>query len=182
MSKIIGIVLGSLRKNSFSGSIADYVKSHAPAGLEFRLIDIGGLPVYNQDHDGAEPESFLALRNEVKAVDGFLFITPEHNRSIPAALKNALDIASRPYGENLWSGKPGAVISQSPGGIGGFGANHHLRQVLSFLNVLTLAQPEAYIGAYHTLIDETGALTNADTQAFLDSFLAAFAAWVEKVS
>ena len=182
MSKTIGIITGSLRKGSFSGSIAEYVKSHAPACLAFKIIDIGGLPLYNQDHDGADPAEFIAFRNEIQALDGVLFITPEHNRSIPAALKNALDIASRPYGQNVWSGKPGAIISQSPGAIGGFGATHHLRQILSFLNVLTLAQPEAYIGSYHTLIDESGALSNADTQAFLDSFLSAFAAWVEKVS
>ncbi len=182
MSKIIGIISGSLRKGSFSGSIAEYVKSHAPAGLTFKLIDISALPLYNQDYDGADPAEYPAFRDEIKALDGMLFITPEHNRSIPAALKNALDIASRPYGQNVWSGKPGAVISQSPGGIGGFGANHHLRQVLAFLNVLTMAQPEAYLGSYHTLIDETGALSDESAKAFLDSFLAAFAGWVEKTA
>lgn len=182
MSKIIGIINGSLRKNSFSGSIAEYVKNHAPEDFEFKLIDISGLPLYNQDYDGADPEAYTVFRNEIQALDGFLFITPEHNRSMPAALKNALDVASRPYGKNVWSGKPAAIISQSPGGIGGFGANHHLRQVLAFLNVLTLAQPEAYIGAYHTLIDETGALSNAGTKEFIDSFLSAFATWVEKNS
>lgn len=182
MSKTIGIVVGSLRKNSFSGSIARYVKDHAPAGLDFTLIDIGGLPLYNQDSDGEDIAQYTAFRKTVKALDGVLFITPEHNRSIPAALKNALDVGSRPYGENVWSGKPGAVISQSPGGIGGFGANHHLRQVLTFLNILTMAQPEAYIGSFHTLIDENGAISNSDTQKSLDGFLAAFAAWAEKVS
>lgn len=180
MSKTIGIVTGSLRKGSFSGSIADYVKAHAPAGLSFKSIDISALPLYNQDYDGTDIKEYTAFRDEVRTLDGVLFITPEHNRSFPAALKNALDVGSRPYGENVWAGKPGAVISQSPGAIGGFGANHHLRQVLAFLNVLTMAQPEGYFGAYHTLIDETGALTNADSKAFLDGFLAAFAAWVEK--
>ncbi len=182
MSKTIGIIVGSLRGNSFSQSIADYVKAHAPAGYAFKLVDISKLPLYNQDYDSASPEEYTRFRNEIKALNGVLFVTPEHNRSIPAALKNALDVGSRPYGENVWSGKPGAVISQSPGGIGGFGANHHLRQVLAFLNVLTLAQPEAYIGAYHTLIDEQGALNNADTKAFIGNFLGAFAAWIEKVS
>ncbi len=182
MSKTIGIISGSLRKNSFSGSIAEYVKNHAPAGLEFKFIDISGLPLYNQDYDGSDPAQYSVFRDEVKALDGILFITPEHNRSIPAALKNALDVGSRPYGKNVWSGKPGAIISQSPGGIGGFGANHHLRQVLAFLNVLTLAQPEAYIGSYHTLIDENGMLSNTDTKEFINSFLDAFAAWVEKLS
>ena len=182
MSKTIGIINGSLRKNSFSGSIADYVKNNAPEGYAFKIIDIGKLPLYNQDYDGEDLNEYTVFRNEVKNLDAVLFITPEHNRSIPAALKNALDIGSRPYGENVWSGKPGAVISQSPGGIGGFGANHHLRQVLAFLNVLTLAQPEAYIGSFHTLIDENGELNNEGTKEFLNGFLAAFAAWIEKLS
>lgn len=182
MSKTIGIIIGSLRKNSFSGSIADYFKSNEPEGYKFKLIDIGGLPLYNQDFDGEEVKAYADFRNEVKALDAVLFITPEHNRSIPAALKNALDIGSRPYGSNVWSGKPGAIISQSPGGIGGFGANHHLRQVLAFLNILTLAQPEAYIGAYHTLIDENGALSNEGTKDFLNGFLAAFIKWIEKAA
>lgn len=182
MSKTIGIITGSLRKNSFSGSIADYISEHAPASYEVKNIDISRLPLYNQDYDGQEISEYTTFREDVKSLDAVLFITPEHNRSIPAALKNALDIGSRPYGENVWNGKPGAVISQSPGGIGGFGANHHLRQVLAFLNVLTLAQPEAYIGAYHTLIDENGALSNEGTKDFINGFLAAFAAWIEKVS
>lgn len=182
MSKIIGIISGSLRKNSFSGSIADYVKNHAPDGFEFKIIDIGGLPLYNQDYDDEDLKEYTAFRNEIKALDGVLFITPEHNRSIPAALKNALDIGSRPYGANVWNGKPGAVISQSPGGIGGFGANHHLRQVLTFLNVITLAQPEAYIGSYHTLIDENGTLINEASKDYINGFLVAYAALVKKLS
>lgn len=182
MSKTIGIISGSLRANSFSGSIADYVKNNAPAGYEFKLIDISGLPLYDQDSDGQQITAYDAFRSQIKALDGVLFITPEHNRSIPAALKNALDVGSRPYGQNVWGGKPGAIISQSPGGIGGFGANHHLRQVLAFLNVLTLAQPEAYIGAYHTLIDESGALSNDGTKEFINSFVGAFTAWIEKLA
>ncbi|WP_097015557.1 NADPH-dependent FMN reductase [Anaerocolumna aminovalerica] len=182
MSKTVGIITGSLRKNSFSESIAQYIKNHAPAGLEFKTIEISKLPLYNQDYDGADPKEYTIFRNEIQALDGVLFITPEHNRSIPAALKNALDVGSRPYGKNVWNGKPGAIISHSPGGIGGFGANHHLRQVLTFLNVLTLAQPEVYIGSYHTLVDEKGSLSNGDTKAFIDSFLSAFTSWIEKVS
>lgn len=182
MDKIIGIIIGSLRKNSFSQSIADYVVGNAPAGYIFKVIDISKLPIYNQDYDEASPEEYTAFRSDIKSLDGLLFVTPEHNRSIPAVLKNALDVGSRPYGENVWSGKPGAIISQSPGSIGGFGANHHLRQVLAFLNVLTMAQPEAYIGAYHTLIDEKGALNNAGTKEFINSFLAAFKDWTDKIS
>ncbi|WP_069999147.1 NADPH-dependent FMN reductase [Cellulosilyticum sp. I15G10I2] len=182
MNKTIGIITGSLRKNSFSGSIADYITSHAPSGYVFKIVDISNLPLYSQDHDDIEIKEYTSFRNEIKALDGVLFITPEHNRSIPAALKNALDIGSRPYGQSVWNAKPGAVISQSPGNIGGFGANHHLRQILAFLNVLTLAQPEAYIGAYHTLIDEKGALSDEETKKFIDSFLADFVTWVEKIS
>ncbi len=182
MSKKIGVIVGSLRANSFSGSIANYVKDHAPEGLSFEVIDISSLPLYNQDYDGESPAAYESFRAAVKGVDGLLFITPEHNRSIPAALKNALDVGSRPYGQSVWSGKPGAIISQSPGGIGGFGANHHLRQVLTFLNVLTLAQPEAYLGAFHTALNEKGEVVNPDTQNYLNGFLAAFAAWVNKLA
>lgn len=182
MEKIIGVIKGSLRKNSFSQSMVDYVKAHAPAGYVFREIDIGRLPLYNQDYDEDSPAEYTVFRQEIKSVAAILFITPEHNRSLPAALKNALDIGSRPQGENVWGGKPGAVISLSPGATGGFGANHHLRQVLTVLNVFTMAQPEAYLGSYHKLIDETGALANADSQAFIDRFLAAFAVWIAKVS
>ncbi len=182
MSRTIGIVSGSLRKNSYSGNLANYIKDNAPAGFEVKILEIGDLPLYNQDYDGEEVKAYTDFRNEVKALDAVLFITPEHNRSIPAALKNALDIGSRPYGHSVWSGKPGAVISQSPGAIGGFGANHHLRQVLAFLNVLTLAQPEAYIGSSYTLFDENGALSNEDTKKFLDGFMAAFVAWIDKTA
>lgn len=182
MDKKIGIIIGSLRKNSFSESIANYVKDNGPDGLDFKIIDIGGLPLYNQDYDNENVKEYTDFRNEVRALDGVLFVTPEHNRSVPAALKNALDIGSRPYGENVWNGKPGAIISQSPGGIAGFGANHHLRQILTFLNVLTLAQPEAYIGGSDKLIDENGVLSNEDTKKFIDDFLLAYADWVKKVS
>ena len=179
MDKKIGIIKGSLRRNSFSQSIADYVIENAPEGYVFKVIDISKLPLYNQDFDEANPDEYTAFRSEIKPLDGLLFITPEYNRSIPAVLKNALDVGSRPYGENVWNGKPGAIISQSPGSIGGFGATHHLRQILAFLNVLTMNQPEAYIGAYHTLIDEKGALNNAGTKEFINSFLTAFKDWVE---
>jgi len=108
-----------------------------------------------------------------------LFVTPEYNRSVPAALKNALDVGSRPYGQSVWNGLPGAVVSVSPGAIGGFGANHHLRQSLVFLNVPTLQQPEAYIGGVAKLLDEAGNLTHDDTRAFLEKFLQAFGAWIE---
>jgi len=179
-NKKIGVFVGSLRKDSFSKSIADFVASQVPNGYEFKFIGIGDLPIYNQDYDGNEPASYLSFREEVKALDAFLFVTPEHNRSFPAVLKNALDVGSRPYGASVWGGKPGAIISVSPGGIAGFGANHHLRQVLAFLNIYTLQQPEAYIGSVMNLLDENGKLVNEGTQGFLKDFLNAFTAWIEK--
>ena len=139
-----------------------------------------GFAFYNQDDDeGQPPPAWMKFRERVKATDAVLFVTPEYNRSVPAVLKNALDIGSRPHGQSVWDGKPGAVVSVSPGAIGGFGANHHLRQSLVFLNVPTLQQPEAYIGNVHTLLDTAGNLANADTQAFLVKFLQAFSGWVK---
>ena len=111
------------------------------------------MPIYNQDGDANPPAEWTAFRERIRAADAVLFVTPEHNRSVPAALKNAIDIGSRPYGKSAWSGKPGAVVSASPGGIGGFGANHHLRQSLVFLDVPAMAQPEAYIGGADKLFD-----------------------------
>ena len=118
------------------------------------------------------------VRERISAADAVLFVTPEHNRSVPAALKNALDVGSRPYGKSAWNGKPGAVVSASPGTIGGFGANHHLRQSLVFLNMPTMSQPEAYIGGADKLIDSEGKLTNDGTRKFLMTFMQSYAAWI----
>ena len=129
----------------------------APAELKLSILEIGHLPIYNQDIDENPPPVWVEYRGHISAADAVLFVTPEHNRSVPAALKNALDIAS-PYGKNAWSGKPGAVVSASPSAIGGFGANHHLRQSLVFLDVPAMAQPEAYIGGADKLFDGNGKL------------------------
>jgi chromate reductase len=154
-----------------------------PENFEMRTVDISNLPMYNQDYDdeGRTPEAWKVFRDEIKSLDGFLFVTPEYNRSLPPVLKNALDIASRPYGQNVWNGKPGAIISVSIGKLGAFGANHHLRQTLVFLNVLLLQQPEAYIGDIAGLLDSKGELKNPETKKFLESYAAAFAGWVEKI-
>lgn len=138
----------------------------------------------NQDLEdqGREPEAWKAFRSTIKKYDAFLFVTPEYNRSIPAVLKNALDVGSRPYGASVWNGKPGAVISVSPGAIGGFGANHHLRQILTFLNVATMQQPEAYIGSVHTLLDNEGKVANEGTLKFLRLFESAFLKWIQSNS
>ena len=143
----VAVIVGSLRKDSINGKVANALAELAPAGMKLSIVDIGHLSIYNQDSYENPPVAWTEFRERIKASDAVLFVTPEHNRSVPAALKNALDIGSRPYGKNAWNGKPGAVVSASPGAIAGFGANHHLRQSLVFLNVPTMAQPEAYLGA-----------------------------------
>ena len=138
----------------------------SPAALKLSIIEIGDLPIYNQDGDENPPALWTQFHERIRAVDAVLFVTPEHNRSVPAALKNAIDIGSRPYGKSAWSGKPGAVVSASPSGIGGFGANHHLRQSLVFPNIPAMAQPEAYIGGADKLFDANGKLSNDGTCKF----------------
>ena len=178
MSKKIGIIVGSLRKGSFTRSIANELKAQLPEGYEGKFLEIAQLPLFDQDYEaaGATPESYVHVRKEVEACDAFIFATPEYNRSFPAAIKNALDVASRPYGSSKWNGKPAAVVSVSPGAIGGFGANHHLRQVLTFLNVQPVQQPEAYIGSVMGLLDENGKVKNEDTRALLKSVVTALVA------
>jgi chromate reductase len=177
----IAVFIGSLRRDSLNRKMADALIRVAPPSLSFEFIDIGHLPHYNQDldDDGNPPAAWVEFRQKLQPFDGVLFFTPEYNRSVPGVLKNALDVGSRPYGKSVWNGKPGAVISLSPGALGGFGANHHLRQSLVFLNVPTLQQPEAYIGGAGSLFDASGNLVNAGTEDFLRNFAQRYAAWVE---
>lgn len=175
----VGVLVGSLRKDSFTRKVANAIVKLAPASLQFEFVDISQVSHYNQDLEDTPPADWVALRQRISAVDAVLFATPEYNRSVPGVLKNAIDVASRPYGKSAWNGKPGAVISVSPGAIGGFGANHHLRQMLVFLNVPTMQQPEAYVGGAAKLFDQSGNLENAGTRDFLRAFVDAFAAWVE---
>lgn len=179
--KKIGFIVGSLREGSFTKQIANNVKELFPADYEVEFIEIEQLPFYNQDFDdleGNEPASYQAFRQKIKETDGFIFFTPEYNRSVPAVLKNALDVASRPKVENGWDKKPAGIVSQSPGLIGGFGANHHLRQVLSVLNMPVVQQPEVYLSQSMNLLDESGKITNDGTiqflQTFVDEFLSLF--------
>jgi chromate reductase len=174
----VAVLVGSLRKDSINRKVANALAELAPSSLKLSIIEIGHLPLYNQDGDASPPAAWTEFRTRVKAAAAVIFVTPEHNRSVPAALKNALDIASRPYGQSAWNGKPGAVVSASPGGIGGFGANHHLRQSLVFLNVPAMPQPEAYIGGADKLFDAGGKLVNDGTRTFLHGFMQAFTAWV----
>ena len=175
----IAVFSGSLRKESFSRKMARALIALAPEPLKLEIIEIGGLPLYNQDLDENPPAAWAEFRQRLAAFDGFLFVTPEYNRSIPGALKNAIDVGSRPYGKSIWNGKPAAVMSMSPGALGGFGANHHLRQSLVFLNVPTMQQPEAYIGNAATFFDDKGNLINDSTREFLKTFMKAFGSWVE---
>lgn len=178
--KKIAVLVGSLRKDSFNKKIANELIKLAPDTLEMEIIEIGHLPLYNQDYDESSPKEYEEFRAKIKSADGYLFVSPEHNRSVPAALKNALDIASRPWGQNVWSGKPGAVATTSISALGGFGSNHILRQSMTFLNVYMMQQPEAYIGNAFSLFDESGKLANKDTEVFLQNFINAYADWVHK--
>lgn len=174
----VAVLVGSLRKDSINRKVANALAEVAPAGLKLSIVEIGQLPIYNQDGDENPPAEWTTFRERIRSADAILFVTPEHNRSVPAALKNALDVGSRPYGQSVWSGKPGAVVSASPGSIGGFGANHHLRQSLVFLNVPAMPQPEAYIGGADKLFDVQGKLVNDGTRKFLQTFMQAFGSWI----
>ncbi len=181
MNKKIAIVVGSIRKESLSQSLANNMASLLPEGYKPEFIRIDDLPLYSQDYDaGDTPEQYKRFRDQVRDAIAVIFFTPEHNRSYPAALKNALDIGSRPYGQSVWNGKPALVVSQSPGNLSGFGANHHLRQVLTFLNMPTLQQPEAYIAHTNKLIDEHGKINNEGTLEFLQTVVDAFIEHVER--
>ncbi len=183
MSNIkIAVLLGSLRKQSFTKAVVEALIHQSSKEMEYEFIEIGNLSLYNQDleAENKEPKEWLAFRDKIKTFDAVLFATPEHNRSLPAALKNALDIGSRPYGHSVWNTKPTAIISVSPGSIGGFGANHHLRQVLTFLNMPVMAQPEAYVGNVMNLMGPDGKINNDNTLGFLKLFANSFLAHINK--
>jgi len=175
----VAVVVGSLRKDSISRKYAAELARLAPPSLVLSTIEIGDLPYYNPDLDNDNaPASWKRLRAEIKGADAVVFVTPEYNRSIPAVLKNALDVASRPYGQGAWNGKPGLVVTVSQGAMGGFGAGQHLRQALVCLNVPALNQPETYIGNADKLLDADGRVNNEATRTFLANVLTQFAAWV----
>jgi chromate reductase len=176
----VAVLVGSLRKESFSRKVAVALAGLVPASLQLQIVEIGQLPLYNQDAEADPPKPWADFRERIRGADAVLFVTPEYNRSVPGVLKNAIDVGSRPYGSSAWAGKPGAVISVTPGGLGAFGANHHLRQSLVFLDVPVLQQPEAYISHAAKLFDADGKLTSDDTRQFLGKFGEAFAAWVDR--
>jgi chromate reductase len=179
-TKSVAVIVGSLRKGSFNRKVAKALIALAPESLKMEIVEIGDLPLYNQDLDENPPKAWTDFRAKLKAFDAVLFVTPEYNRSVPGVLKNAIDVGSRPYGQSAWDVKHGAVISVSPGAKGGFGANHHLRQSLVFLNVPTMQQPEAYLGGAAKLFDDKDNLTNDSTKEYLHKFINAYSDWVHR--
>lgn len=174
----VAVLVGSLRKESLTRKLAKALVELAPPGLRLEIVEIRSLPLYNPDEDSAPPAPWQEFRDRLRRADAVLFTTPEYNRSLPGALKNAIDVGSRPYGQSVWNHKPGAIISVSPGAIGAFGANHHLRQSLVFLDVLAMAQPEAYIGGADKLFDAEGRITVPGTRDFLVKYLQSFESWI----
>lgn len=180
MSKYqIAVIVGSLRKDSINLKLANALIKLAPADFSFKLVQIQDLPLYNQDDDANPAASVKKLKSEIIAANGLLFVTPEYNRSIPGVLKNALDHASRPYGQNAWAGKPAGVLGASIGTIGTALAQQHLRNILAYLDVPTLGQPEVFIHAKEGLFDKDGHI-NADSKAFLQSWMDKYVDWVKK--
>jgi NAD(P)H-dependent FMN reductase len=181
-TKAVAIIVGSLRAASFSRKVALALVAHAPKTLNGRIVEIGDLPLYNEDLDDKPPASWSRFREEISAADAVLFVTPEYNRSIPGGLKNAVDVGSRPEGKSVFDGMPTAVVSVTPYKMGAFGANHALRQTFVFLNMPVMQQPEAYIGGVADLFDDSGRLTSNETGTFLDKFMNAFAQWIAAAS
>lgn len=178
--KKVALIVGSLRKESLNRKMAMNIIELAPSSMKCEILEIGQLALYNEDVDRDPPQAWTDFRSRLKTYDGVLFITPEYNRSVPGVLKNAIDVGSRPYGQSAWAGKPAGIMSVSPGGMGAFGANHHLRQSLVFLDMPTLQQPEAYVGHAAKSFDENGKLVSA-TREFVEKFINAYAAWLDRL-
>jgi chromate reductase len=179
VTKTIAVLVGSLRRDAISRKIANALAKLAPPGMHFEIVPIGDLPLYNQDLEtDAPPVSWDALRDRLRRADGLLFVTPEFNRSIPAALKNAIEVASRPYGKSVLDGKPAAVVSASPGLLGGALAAMHLRQILTNCGAITLQQPEIYLSQAASLFNDKGELAAEATASFLAGFLRVFSDWI----
>jgi chromate reductase len=175
----IAVLVGSLRKESLNRKLAHTLIELAPEALKCEIIEIGALQLYNQDLEKSPPAEWIAFRDRVRPVDAVLFVTPEYNRSVPSVLKNAIDVGSRPYGKSVYTKKPAAIASSSTGPMGAFGANHHLRQSLVFLDMPAMQQPEVYVGGIDKLYDASGKLTSDSLRELLSKFMKSYAAWVE---
>ena len=174
----IAVIVGSLRKDSFNKKLATALTKLGPSEFTFKIIEIGDLPLYNQDEDGNQAPAVKRLKSEIEAAHGLLFVTPEYNRSIPGVLKNALDHGSRPWGKSSWGGKPAGVIGVSVGTVGTALAQQHLRNILAFLDVPTLGQPEAFVQAKEVLFEADGSI-GAGSREFLQGWMSKYAAWVK---
>jgi len=182
MTYTIAIIVGSLRKGSLNRRVARSICALRGDNLQCSMIEIGDLPLYNQDLDTDPPEQWTRFREQVAAADGVLFCSPEYNRGIPGVLKNAIDVGSRPYGKSVFDKKPAAIVTASPGSIGGFGSNHQIRQACVFLNMPVMQQPEAYLG--HVIddsFDEAGCLKEGPLKYLVTSLAHAFHDWVEMI-
>jgi chromate reductase, NAD(P)H dehydrogenase (quinone) len=176
----IAIVIGSLRSASLNRKVARSICAFASDKLDCEIVEIGELPLYSQDSDSDPPEAYVRFRERIAAADGILFCTPEYNRGVPGVLKNAIDVGSRPYGQSVWDKKPAAIVSASPGSIGGFGANHQLRQACVFLNMPVMQQPEAYLGhVTDDSFESDGCLKEGPLKSLILSLASAFADWVD---
>ena len=178
----IAILVGSLRKGSLNRRVGRSICALASDVLDCEIVEIGDLPLYDQDSDASPPEQFVRFRKKIAGMDGILFVTPEYNRGMPGVLKNAIDVGSRPYGQSVWDKKPAAIVSASPGSIGGFGANHQVRQSCVFLNMPVMQQPEAYLGhVTDDSFDESGCLKEGPLRDLVMVLADAFASWVDMI-
>jgi len=179
-SRTVGVIVGSLRKESLNRKIARALMAIAPAPLELAFVEIGDLPLYNQDLEASVPAPWAAFRDRIRSLDAILFVTPEYNRGVPAAIKNAVDVGSRPYGHNVWGSKPAAIVSVTPGSLGAMASHQALRQSLFAVGMSVLSRPEMYIGSVEALLGPDGAVTNERTRELLSTFMSEFAAWIER--
>lgn len=178
----VAVFVGSLRRESNNRKFAKALAKLGKPNLDFHFVEIGDLPMYNDDLWASPPASVLRLKADIEAADAVLFVTPEYNRSIPPVLKNAIDWGTRPYGKNSWAGKPGSIVGTSPGVIGTAAAQVHLRSIAVVLNIILMGQPEVYFSFKPGLIDDNGDVTDETTRKFLENYLAKFEAWIRQVS
>jgi len=182
MPRQVGFVIGSLRKDSHNRKLANALIRLGPPDFNFKELRIGDLPLYDQDEDRSQAPEVQRLKSELRGVDAVMFVTPEYNRSIPGVLKNAIDHASRPYGQNAWAGKPAGVIGASIGALSTAVAQSHLRTILAYLDMPVLGQPEAYIHVRDGFFDEAGNIANPESKKFLHGWMDKYVAWVKRLT